>query len=205
MKIDLEKIYKEIEDEYKLFHSLFDMDNVDTSDEYKKINYAYFRVFATHYESIPQLIRTGYISSGIVLVRTMLETFVKSYYLEFIAKNNGDIALDYIKDVKQFPNFFEMTQQLENVKNENEIGFDGVFSQFTKSFLASYEKYTLFSHGKGEFLKAYYEHEKISYTSEQISEVLLTVKGMFAGLAMLLFHIQGSEKELKHFINKVNV
>ncbi|GGB55231.1 hypothetical protein GCM10011502_30240 [Oceanisphaera marina] len=145
----------------------------------------------------------GYLSSGIVLVRTMLEIYVKSYYLEFIAKERGDNVIDYIEENKDFPSFFQMTKELEEVKSPKGDSFEGVFSQFTKNYLASYEKFSLFSHGKGAFLKAYYEHEKMSYNTEQITDVLYTVKGMFSTIAMLFFIIQGMHEELGEFINKV--
>lgn len=206
MNKEIEELVKRMENEYGIFHDLLGSHEMDLSDDYKKINWAYFRVFATHYEAINHLIYSGgYLSSGIVLVRTMLEIYVKSYYLEFIAKENVDSAIDYINDDNKFPSFFQMASNLEKVKNQKGDSFDGVFSQFTKKHLASYEKFSLFSHGKGDLLKAYYEHEKMSYTTEQITDVLYTVKGMFSTLAMLLFFTQGMQAELLEFIKKVEV
>ncbi|EII3729118.1 hypothetical protein LG468_003963, partial [Vibrio cholerae] len=138
-------------------------------------------------------------------VRTMLELFVKSYYLEFIAKVNNDDVNSYIEDDNKFPNFFQMTQKLEEVRNERNCGFDGTFKQFTKNYLKSYEIYTLFSHGKGELLRAFYESEQMGYTPEQVSDVLLTIKGMFASIAMLYFYVQGNDRELQEFIIKVDI
>ncbi|MCG9770595.1 hypothetical protein L1D59_18530 [Pseudoalteromonas piscicida] len=205
MEKELEKIIEDIQREYKLFHKLREQNPLDVTDEYKKINYVYFRIFGTNYEVLPELIRSGYMTSGIILVRTMLELFVKSYYLEFIAKANKDDVKSYIEDDNQFPNFFQMTQKLEEVRNDRNESFNGTFKQFTKSYLKSYEIYTLFSHGKGELLTAFYESEKMSYTSEQISDVLFTIKGMFASMAMLYFHVQGNDSELQEFISKVKL
>lgn len=206
MNKEIELLVRKMEQEYRLFHDLLKRHEVDTSDKYKKINWAYFRIFSTHYEAINQLINSGgYMSSGIVLVRTMLEVYVKSFYLEFIAKERGDDVLEYINEQKQFPIFFQMTKELEEVKNPKGDCFNGAFSQFTKKYLASYEKFSLFSHGKGEFLRAYYENEKMSYTTEQITDVLYTIKGMFSTLGVLLFLSQGMENELFEFIAKVEL
>ncbi|HCH5604952.1 TPA: hypothetical protein NKZ56_004480 [Vibrio parahaemolyticus] len=204
MSKEIEKIVRTMEHEYGVFHDLLGDHEMDLSDEYKKINWAYFRIFATHYEGINHLIYSGgYHSSAIVLVRTMLEIYVKSYYLEFIAKDRSDNVIDYINNDNKFPNFFQMTKELEDVKSPKGDSFDGVFSQFTKKYLASYEKFSLFSHGKGEFLRACYEHEKMSYSTEQITDVLYTVKGMFSTLGMLLLFTQGKHRELLEFINQV--
>jgi hypothetical protein len=203
---EIELLVIKMEQEFRLFHDIIKRQEVDTSDEYKKINWAYFRIFSTHHQAINLLIHSGgYISSGIVLVRTMLEVYVKSFYLEFIAKERGDDVLEYINEQKQFPNFFQMTKELEEVKNPKGDSFNGAFSQFTKKNLASYEKFSLFSHGKGELLRAYYENEKMSYTTEQITEVLYTIKGMFSTIGLLLFLSQGMENELFEFIAKAEL
>lgn len=206
MNKEIELLVREMEREYGLFYDLLNPHEVDISDEYKKINWAYFRIFSTHYEAINHLIYSGgYLSSGIVLVRTMLEIYVKSYYLEFIAKERGDDVLEYINEQKQFPSFFQMTKELDEVKNPRGDGLNGVFLQFTKKYLASYEKFSLFSHGKGEFLKAYYENEKMSYTTERITEVLYMIRGMFSTIGMLLFFTQGMQNELLEFIGKIEL
>ncbi|MBS0588108.1 MAG: hypothetical protein JSS37_09235 [Proteobacteria bacterium] len=208
MSKEVEYLVRKMEDEYRVFHDFLKNREMDLSDDYKKINWAYFRVFATHYEAINHLFHSGgYYTSGIVLVRTMLEIYVKSYYLEFIAKEQGDDVSEYVNEEKQFPSFFQMTKELEEVKNPKGDSFNGVFSQFTKRHLASYEKFSLFSHGKGVLLKAYYdyEREKMSYTTEQITDVLHMVKGMFSTIGMLLLFTQGMQKELLEFIKKVEL
>jgi len=204
MNEQVKNILKEIEDDNIFFHELFDSNDVDLSDEYKKINYAYFRIIAGHYEAFINLIYSGHFSSGILLLRTMLELYVKSYYLEFIAKNNNDSVLDYINDTKKFPDFFTMVKNLENYKNESEAGFDGFFEQFTKNNLASYEKFSLFSHGKGEFLKGFYRHhDKMIYSTEQITDVLQTAKGLFETLGILLFFVQNKNNKLKLLLDNI--
>lgn len=206
MNKEIELLARKMEEEYDLLHDLLKNHEIDISDDYKKIIWTYFKIFATHYEAIHHLIYSGgYYTSGIVLVRTMIEIYVKSYYLEFIAKEQGDDANEYINEEKSFPSFSQMAKRLEAVKNPKGDSFNGVFSQFTKKYMSSYEKFSLFSHGKGEFLKAHYEHEKMSYTTEQITDVLNTVKGMFSTIGMLLFFTQGMQKELFAFIDIVEL
>ncbi|GGB55281.1 hypothetical protein GCM10011502_30280 [Oceanisphaera marina] len=52
-------LVKKMEYEYGLFHHLLGERKIDTSDEYKKINYAYFRIFATHYEGLNRNVSTS--------------------------------------------------------------------------------------------------------------------------------------------------
>jgi len=74
-----------------------------------------------------------------------------------------------------------MTKKLEEHTDISEAKFDVFFKQFIKSELASYKKFSSFSHGNGEYLKATFEHQKISYTTQQITDVLKTAKGLFQG------------------------
>lgn len=202
MNNEIEKLLNEIEESFMFVHDSLRGDEIDLSSEYKKINHTYFCMFCSHFESLFILVKSGHHSSGILLLRTMLELYVKSYYMEFIAKNKGDKVSDFINDTKKFPVFFKMVEQLENFKNDVGEGVNGTFSQFTKRNLASYEKFSLFSHGKGEYLKAFYEHGKISYTTEQISDILLTAKGLFETLSMLLCVVQNKQILLGELLEK---
>jgi len=133
----------------------------------------------------------------------MLELYVKSYYLEFIERKNNTSILDLLENKKKFPNFFEMVKKLEEYTDISGATFDGVFKQFTKSELASYEKFSLFSHGKGEYLKASFIHNKLSYTEQQLLDVIQTAKGLFETLSLLLFYVQGFHDELKDIISEL--
>jgi hypothetical protein len=88
-----------------------------------------------------------------------------------------------------------MAKELEEYEHPSFGSFKGAFKQFTKSELASYEKFSLFSHGRGEFIKAFYIHDEISYTTEQISDIILTAKGLFEQLSLLLFLTHDKRKE----------
>jgi hypothetical protein len=200
---NIDHILKEIDEILTFSHNLINEENFNLNDPYKKINYTYFRLFCTHFESLCILVQNGHLSSGILLMRAMLELFVKTFYFEFIEKEKETIVDDFISGEKDFPSFFAMTKALEEYKHDSYGDFRSSFSQFTKKYLASYEKFSLFSHGRGEVLRAFYNHNKISYTTEQISEVLLTAKGMFEQLSLLLFFTQDNFDKVGLLLEKI--
>ena len=52
-------------------------------------------------------------------------------------------------------------------------------------------------------LSAFYKHNKISYTTEQTSDVLLTAKGIFEQLSLLLFFTQNENHKIGLLLKKV--
>ncbi|RAR48286.1 hypothetical protein C7401_15238 [Paraburkholderia unamae] len=200
---NIDDILKEIDEIFTFSHNIINGENFNLNDPYKKINYTYFRLFCTHFESLCILVQNCHLSSGILLMRAMLELFVKTFYLEFIEKEKEAIVDDFISGEKDFPSFFTMTKALEEYKHDSYGDFKCSFNQFTKKYLASYEKFSLFSHGRGEVLRAFYNHNKISYTTEQISEVLLTAKGMFEQLSLLLFFTQDNFDKVGLLLEKI--
>lgn len=199
----VELILKEIDQLFSFVHNLIDGEELCLDDQYKRINYTYFNLFASHFESLLILVQHSHFSSAILLMRTMLEIFVKSFYFEFIEKAGGGTVESLIGGEKDFPSFFMMTKALEEYKHDSYGDFKGFFTQFTKSGLASYEKYSLFSHGRGEVLRAFYKNNKISYTTEQISDVLLSAKGLFEQLSLLLFFTQQKNNEAGLLLQKI--
>ena len=196
------KKLKEIEGEFKFFHQLLESSGISPSEEYKRINLTYFRMYCTHYESFCILLQNAHFSSGMLIVRSMLEIFVKSHYLEFIAKGKGDSVNYYLEGKIKYPSFFKMTEELDDFMKKNDEGSGGHFSQYTKNELASYEKFSYFSHGHGEFVKCFYEHGEIGYSTEQISDVIETTRGMFKALSMLLCGVQEKHNELALVIKR---
>ena len=196
-------ILKEINEMSAFIHSLLDESKVELGDQYKRINYTYFKMFSYHFESLCILTINNHFSSAILLMRTMLELFVKSFYFEFIEKNKGTAVEDFLVGKKEFPSFFNMTKALEEYEHDYFGNFRNSFKQFTKSGLASYEQFSLFSHGKGEVLKAFYEHNKISYATEQVSDVLITAKGLFEQLSLLLFFTQNKIHEVGLVLKRI--
>lgn len=160
-------------------------------------------MFCCHLESLFILTVNNHFSSAILLMRTMLELFVKSFYFEFIEKGNGSSVEAFLNGEKDFPSFFAMTKALEEYDHEIYGDFKESFKQFTKSGLASYEKFSLFSHGRGEVLRGFYQYQKISYTTEQVSDVLLTAKGLLEQLSLLLFFTQNKINETGVLLKKI--
>ncbi len=192
-KSQIKHILNEIEEAFVLVHEYIDTKGIDLDSEYKKINHVYFRLFCSHLESLFILVKSNHYSSAILLLRTMLELYVKSYYVEFIVKNRGGSVDDLLCGKAKYPSFFKMVEQLESYIQAHGKEFGGAFSQFTKRNMASYEKFSFFSHGTGPILQAFYTHDNITYTTKQISDVLKTAKGLFITLSMLLFVVQNKK------------
>lgn len=200
MNQEVKHILNDIEEAFVLVHEFLEKENIDLGGEYKKINYTYFRMFCSHLESLVILTRSNHYSSGILLLRTMLELYVKSYYLEFVAKSRNENVSEFLDDNVKYPSFFKMTEELENYFKKHGKEFSGVFSQFTKRNLASYEKFSFFSHGTGEILKAFYNHDNITFATEQITDVLKTSKGLFVTFSMLLCVVQDKQQILGNLL-----
>lgn len=199
----IDPILEEIDEIFAFVHNLINEEEFNLEDPYKRINYTYFKLFSCHLESLWILTEKNHFSSAILLMRTMLELFVKSFYFQFIENEKGSIVEDFITEKRDFPSFFKMTKELEEYNHESYGDFKGSFIQFTKNGLASYEKYSLFSHGRGEVLRAFYIRNEISYTTEQVSDVLLSAKGLFEQLSLLLFFTQKKNKEVGLLLEKI--
>lgn len=198
-----EDILNDMDKMFAFIHSLIDESKLELGDQYKRINYTYFKMFCCHFQSFYILAKHNHFSSAILLMRTMLELFVKSFYFEFIEKNKGASVAELLVREEDRPRFVDMTKELEEYEHDSFGNFRDSFKQFTKSRLASYKKFSLFSHGKGEVLKAFYENNKISYTTEQISDVLLTAKGLFEQLSLLLFFTQKKSNEVGLVLRRI--
>lgn len=203
MNEKLDELIQTIDKNFVLIHKILDAKTLSLDNDYTKINHTYYTMFCSHYESFFILINSNYFSSAILLLRTMLELYVKSFYLEFIEKEKNTKILDFLDNKKQFLNFFDTVNKLEQHIDKSGAKFNSGFQQFTKSELASYEKFSLFSHGKGEYLKASFMHNKLSYTSQQILDVVTTAKGLFETLSLLLLYVQNFHDDVKNAINEL--
>lgn len=199
----IDAILEEIDELFTFVHKLIDEKEFNLDEQYKKINYVYFNLFCSHFESLFILTINNHFTSAILLMRTMLELFVKSFYFEFIEREKKARVDDFIDGKRELPSFFKMTKELDEYKHDSYGDFKDFFKQFTKSGLASYEKFSLFSHGRGELLRTFYNHNTISYTTEQVSDVLLTAKGLFEQLSLLLFFTQRKFDETGLLLEKI--
>ncbi len=195
-------ILNEMEEAFILVHEYLDREDINLDNEYKKINHVYFRLFCSHFESLFILANSNHYSSAILLLRTMLELYVKSYYVEFILKNKGVRIAELLDGKIKYPSFFKMVEQLEVYFQGHGEEFGGNFSQFTKKNMASYEKFSYFVHGTGPILQAFYIHDKITYTTKQITDVLKTAKGLFVTLSMLLLSVHEKNDMLANLLSQ---
>jgi len=102
MKFNIDDLLEMIDKDFVVVHEILDKKKLSLDDDYNKINYTYFNIFCSHYESLYILIQNNHFSSAILLMRTMLELYVKSYYLEYIERQKNTNILDFIDDKKQF-------------------------------------------------------------------------------------------------------
>lgn len=201
MNKKIDELIQTMEKNFELIHKIYNEKNLNLNDDYKRINHTYYLMVCSHYESFFILIKSNHFSSAILLLRTMLELCVKSYYLEFIEKEKKTEISGFLDDIKKFPEFFDMAKKLEIHTDKSGAKFNGTFKQFTRAELASYQKFSLFTHGKGEYLKAIFTNNKLcSYKSEQILEILENAKFFFEALALLFFYTQGFNNELKDIV-----
>jgi len=138
-------------------------------------------------------------SSAIVLSRTILEISIKSFYCELIEKAKNISVKYMISDDYKFPQFFKILEQLDEYKDKSSTGF---FSQFSKKSLATYQKLSLFTHGKGEYLEAFYEHGSLSFTYKQIYEISNMMYKLFLNLSIFRLFVYGYFDEVKYLIMK---
>lgn len=201
-ELENEKLIKNMNKSFEDIYQYFEKIDFKTEDEYKKLNNTYYKLVAMHYESF--LIQLDYdkFSSAIVLLRTILEVSIKSFYCELIEKAKN-ISIEYIlSDDYKFPNFFKMLEQLDEYKDKSGAEFNGFFSQFSKKGLATYEKLSFFTHGKGEYIKVFYEHGSLSFTSKQIYEISITMHKLFLFLSIFRLFVYGYLDEIKYLIAK---
>lgn len=186
---------KSFEDIYLYFEKI----DFKTDDEYKRLNNTYYKLVAMHYGSFLIQFHYNKFSSAIVLSRTILEVSIKSFYCEFIEKaKNRKIKNILSQEYK----FSEMLEQLDEYKDKSSAGFNGFFSQFSKKSLATYQQLSLFTHGKGEYLEAFYEHGSLSFTSKQIYEILNMMYKLFLNLSIFRLFVYGYFDEVKYLITK---
>ena len=168
---------------------IFFLDTLDfeSKDEYKKINRTYFLINRKHYEAFLVLIDYQHSPSAFVLARTILETFVKSCYLEYIEKPKDTLINDFLMEIKEFPKLYDMANKLESYTHPSCSKFEGFFKQFLKKELATYEKLSFFSHSNGKYIQAFNEKGSVNLSQEDVFNVMNLMHKMFISSA--LFHL----------------
>lgn len=200
MHIKVEKKLNELRQSYNLIQDQIDIDSFDLSDDYKKINLAYYCIVGQIVESIDALIKNGRFVCVAALTRTMLELHIKSFYVEFIEKSKNTNVTDLIEGVKPFPDFAKMAKTLDAFQTEDGKNFGETFGQFTQKHLGSYSKLSLFTHGKGELIKAYFDKPKTGFSTDTKVELLQNINFYYTTLSLLLFHVQGKQEIVQQIL-----
>jgi hypothetical protein len=184
-------LYEEMQNAFYIINSLVDSLDFESKDEYKRINRTYFLINKKHYEAFLVLIDYQHNPSAFVLARTILETFVKSCYLECIEKPKNKSINDFLMEKKKFPPLYAMVQELESYKHSSGSVFGGFFNQFLKKELATYEKLSFLSHSNGEYIQAFNEKGSVKLSQEDVFSVMNFMHKMFISNA--LFHLLAFE------------
>ena len=108
-----------------------------------------------------------------------------------------------ISGEKDFPSFFKMTSALDKFGEEGKNGLEGMFKQFTKQDLAQYEKFSLFTHGRGEFVEAFMKMDNAQLCIEGVSDLIVTAKGMYETLSLHYFGLQKLTSELQRLAHEL--
>lgn len=190
------KRIKELRERFMLVQRFINIDKVDVSDDYKKINYAYFKIVDQLMRSSDLSLEKGYFVSAVALTRTILELHIKSFYIEFIEKPKKSDILDFLQEKEKFPTFVKMAAELDAYKAEDGNNFGGTFGQFTKVQLGSYNKFSLFTHGKGDLLKFFFDKPFVGFSTDTKVELLQNITYYYSTLSLLFFHVQGMEKAI---------
>lgn len=200
---ELQDSYDEAVNSFKLISELNNKQLSASEDDYINLNRAYFRICTNFYESFLHLIGNGKPFPAIVILRSFLEIYTKAIYLDIIEKPKGTDVKPLISGEKDFPSFFKMTSALDKFGEEGKNGLEGMFKQFTKQDLAQYEKFSLFTHGRGEFVEAFMNMDNAQLCIEGVSDLIVTAKGMYETLSLHYFGLQKLTSEFQRLAHEL--
>ncbi|HGE8242477.1 hypothetical protein LZT27_21525 [Aeromonas veronii] len=200
---ELQDSYEEAVNSFKLISELNNKQLSPSEDDYINLNRAYFRICTNFYESFLHLIGEGKPFPAIVILRSILEIYTKAIYLDIIEKPKGTDVKPLISGEKDFPIFFKMASALDKFGEEGKNGLEGMFKQFTKQDLAQYEKFSLFTHGRGEFVKTFMSTDNAQLCIEGVSDLIITAKGIYETLSLHYFGLQKLTSELQRLAHEL--
>lgn len=163
---------------------------ITPNDQYQRVNMIWYMLFDEHYEAFLQLIKDNNISSAFVLGRTLLELYARSFYMEFIEKPKQTGVENYLSDDFKIKKFAQMCNELDNFEHEDFGTFKKHFGQYKQTGLATYSKFSFFSHGRGYVIKQFYKNPKINFGFLTAAEALNVLHNMYLMLSMLLLFVQ---------------
>ncbi|EPC5388530.1 hypothetical protein ACRZ2F_000520 [Serratia liquefaciens] len=136
----------------------------------------------------------------------MLEIHIKAFYVECIERPKNTSISDILDSVVKLPSFYQMAEELDNFMMQSTPEAEGAFMQFTKRYLAQYNKFSYFVHGNGSFIKEMFDNGKFGFDNTSIMELLVSAKGLFETFSMFYFGVQGQIENLRKLeiiINKI--
>lgn len=201
---ELQATYDEAVKNFLLIQDLSNNKQESSDDDYINLNRAYFRLCTHFYDSFLMMIGNGKPFPAIVILRSFQEVYTKAIYLEFIEKPKKMDVKALISGEKNFPSFFKMAAALDKFGEEEQNGLEGMFRQFTKQGLAQYEKFSLFTHGRGEFLQAFMKSDKVALHPNDVSDLIYTARGMYETFSLCYFGVQGLTSEFQKLKNELH-
>ncbi|MBR7585645.1 MULTISPECIES: hypothetical protein [Enterobacteriaceae] len=187
---ELQNQFDEAIDFFQLIEKLSSVKLAVTDDDYLNLNRAYFRICTNFYSSFISLIGSGNPFPAIVILRSILEIYTKGVYLEYIEKPKGTDVKALICGDKDFPSFFKMASDLDKYGKDEKNGLEGMFKQFTKQDLAQYEKFSLFTHGRGEFVQTFMKSDNVRLQPAPVSDLIQTARGLYETFSLFYFGLQ---------------
>lgn len=200
---EIDNAYAEAGDNYDFISKLIELNPPKSDNDYININRAYFRMGNNFYQSIMMLLGEGKPYPSIVILRSMIEVFTKAIYLEFIEKPKGTNIIPMISGDNGFPSFVNMSKELDKFMSENPMGPDNFFQQFTKSGLGQYAKFSLFTHGRGDYVMALMSSANVPLHPNDVRDLILTAKGMYEAFSLFFFGVQGETQKVKLLSQKL--
>lgn len=200
---ELQTSFDEAMNNFLLISELNNQKLPASEDDYLNLNRAYFRICTDFYDTFLHLINNGRPFPAIVILRSILEIYTKAIYLDIIEKPKGTDVKPLISGEKDFPSFFKMTSALDKFGEEGKNGLEGMFKQFTKQDLAQYEKFSLFTHGRGEFVKKFMCVDNAQLCIEGVSDLIVTAKGMYETLSLHYFGLQKLTNEFQQLLHEL--
>lgn len=187
---ELQTQFDEAIDYFQFILDLSSGEQAPSEDDYLNLNRAYFRICTNFYDSFLFLIGNTKPFPAIVILRSLLEIYTKGIYLELIEKPKNTDVKPLISGEKDFPSFFKMATELDKFGKEGNNGLEGMFIQFTKQDLAQYEKFSLFTHGRGEFVQAFMKSDKAVLSLDAVSDLIHTARGLYETFSLHYFGLQ---------------
>lgn len=201
---ELQATYDEAVKNFLLIEELSNGKQEPSDEDYINLNRAYFRVCTHFYDSFLMMIGSFKPFPAIVILRSFQEVYTKAIYLEFIERPKKTDVKPLISGEKNFPSFFHMATALDKFGKEGKNGLEGSFIQFTKQGLAQYEKFSLFTHGRGEFLQAFMKSDKVALHPSDVSDLINTARGMYETFSLCYFGVQKLGSEFQKLNNELH-